>query len=153
MRLELYPSPADKSKRACGITASDLKGMNRMRCTKTVALTVTLLISGATSAQEPAQYAAADIRVMSPGVVYNAGLLDLAASYTKETGKKVVVTSVGMGSIVNAGRTANPSADVIMLPFELMSTLSLDGGVVPATFSPLGRSEMGLAVRAGAAHP
>jgi molybdate transport system substrate-binding protein len=40
-----------------------------------------------------------------------------------------------------------------MLPFELMSTLSLDGGVVPGTFSPLGRSEMGLAVRAGAPHP
>jgi molybdate transport system substrate-binding protein len=40
-----------------------------------------------------------------------------------------------------------------MLPFELMSTLSLDGGVAPETFRPLGRSEMGLAVRAGAPHP
>ena len=105
-------------------------------------------------AQEAAaRYAAADIRVMAPGVVYNAGLLDLAASYTKETGKKVAVTLVGMGGIVNAIKTANPPADVIMLPFELMSTLSLDGGVVAATFLPLGRSEMGLAVRAGAPHP
>jgi len=100
-----------------------------------------------------ARYAAADIRVMAPGVVYNAGLLDLAAAYTKETGKKVAVTSVGMGSIVNAVKNNNPPADVIMLPFELMSTLSLDGGVVPRTFSPLGRSEMGLAVPAGAPHP
>jgi molybdate transport system substrate-binding protein len=58
-----------------------------------------------------------------------------------------------MGSIVNAVKTANPPADVIMLPFELMSTLSLDKGVVPGTFMPLGRSEMGLAVRAGAPHP
>ena len=105
-------------------------------------------------AQEAARrYAAADIRVMAPGVVYNAGLLDLAAAYTKETDKKVVVTLVGMGSIVNAVKTANPPADVIMLPFELMSTLSLDGGVVPGTFMPLGRSEMGLAVPAGAPHP
>jgi molybdate transport system substrate-binding protein len=105
-------------------------------------------------AQEAAaRYAAADIRVMSPGVVYNAGLLDLAAAYTKETGKKVAVTLVGMGSIVNAVKTANPPADVIMLPFELMSTLSLDGGVVSGTFMPLGRSEMGLAVRAGVPHP
>ena len=40
-----------------------------------------------------------------------------------------------------------------MLPFELMSTLSLDGGIKPGSFTPLGRSEMGLAVRAGAAHP
>ncbi len=100
-----------------------------------------------------ARYAAADIRVMAPGVVYNAGLLDLAASYEKETGKKVAVTSVGMGTIVNAVKTANPPADVIMLPHELMSTLDLDGGIVPNTFHPLGRAEMGLAVRAGAPHP
>lgn len=100
-----------------------------------------------------ARYAAADIRVMTPGVVYNAGLLDLAAAYTKETGKKVAVTLVGMGGIVKAIKTADPPADVIMLPFELMSSLSLDGGVVPGSFMPLGRSEMGLAVRAGAPHP
>jgi len=134
------------------------------------ALTVTLPILGlltfqsqargqGKNAQSPeaqeaaAKYAAADIRVMSPGVVYNAGLLDLAAAFTKETGKKVAVTSVGMGTIVNAVKTANPPADVIMLPFELMSTLSLDGGVVPASFAPLGRSEMGLAVPAGKPHP
>lgn len=105
-------------------------------------------------AQEAAgRYAAADIRVLSPGVVYNAGLLDLAAAYTKETGKKVAVTLIGMGTIVNAVKTANPPADVIMLPFELMSTLSLDGGVVAGSFLPLGRSEMGLAVPAGATHP
>ena len=137
-----------------------------------IALTVTLLIPALVAAQEPAtkgggkkgvspaeaqeraaQYAAADIRVMVPGVVYNAGLLDLAAAYTKQTGKKVAVTVVGMGGIVNAVKTANPPADVISLPFELMSTLSLDGGVVPGSFAPLGRSEMGLAVPAGKPHP
>ena len=100
-----------------------------------------------------ARYAAADIRVLAPGVVYNAGLLDLTAAYTKQTGKKVAVTLVGMGRIVNAVKTDNPPADVIMLPFELMSTLSLDGGIVAGTFTPLGRAEMGLAVRAGAPHP
>lgn len=96
---------------------------------------------------------AAEIRVISPGVVYNAGLLDLAAAYLKETGIKVTVTSAGMGGIVNAIKTNTPAPDVIMLPFELMSTLSLDGGVKPASFTPLGRSEMGLAVPAGAPHP
>jgi len=146
-----------------------------MRRIHVSALAVTLLIPLLIAAQEPAvpapargqgkgaqspqaqeaaaRYAAADIRVMVPGVVYNAGLLDLAAAYTKETGKKVAVTLVGMGGIVNAVKTANPPADVITLPFELMSTLSLDGGVVPGSFAPLGRSEMGLAVRAGASHP
>jgi len=95
----------------------------------------------------------AEILVISPGVVYNAGLLDLAAAYTKEIGTKVSVTSSGMGRIVNDIRTVTPAPDVIMLPFELMSTLSLDGGLKPGTFTPLGRAEMGLAVRAGAPHP
>src|SRR5580692_1017516 len=58
-----------------------------------------------------ARYAAADIRVMAPGVVYNAGLLDLAEAYTKQTGKKVAVTLVGMGSLVNAVKTDDPPAD------------------------------------------
>jgi len=118
------------------------------------AVVVATLMPGLLLAQAPdAAYAAADIRVLAPGVVYNAGLLDLAAAYTTETGKKVAVTLVGMGRIVNAVKADNPPADVVTLPFELMTTLSLDGGVVPGTFLPLGRSEMGLAVRAGAPHP
>ena len=140
-----------------------------MRRIDVSALAIALLMSVTVAAQErpgaaggvglpegratAAQYAAADIRVLVPGVVFNAGLLDLAAAYTKETGKKVAVSLVGMGAIVNGVKSANPPADVISLPFELMSTLSLDHGIVPGTFAPLGRSEMGLAVRAGAPHP
>jgi len=107
----------------------------------------------AAAAHAGGQGSAAEIRVISPGVVYNAGLLDLAAAYTKETGTKVAVTSSGMGRIVSDITTVAPPPDVVMLPFELMSTLSLDGGIRPGTFTPLGRSEMGLAVRAGARHP
>jgi molybdate transport system substrate-binding protein len=142
-----------------------LKGTN-MRPAYEFALVIALLMATrmpvrgqAKGAQTPeardaaARYAAADIRVMAPGVVYNAGLLDLAEAYTKQTGKKVAVTLVGIGSIVNAVKTANPAADAIMLPFDLMSTLSLDDGIVPGSFTPLGRSELGLAVRAGAPHP
>jgi molybdate transport system substrate-binding protein len=105
------------------------------------------------TAQQAAKYAAADIRVMAPGVVYNAGLVDLAAAYEKATGKKVAISTVGMGRIVEAAKTANPAPDVIMLPHELMSTMSLEGGIVPGSFSPLGRSEMGLAVRTGDPKP
>src|SRR5262245_63603277 len=100
-----------------------------------------------------AQTTGSEIRVISPGVVYNAGLLDLSAAFTKETGTKVTVTSSGMGRIVNDIRTVTPAPDVIFLPFELMSTLSLDGGIKAGTFTPLGRSEMGLAVPAGKPHP
>ena len=93
-----------------------------------------------------------EIRALSPGVTYNAGLLDLAEAFTKETGTKVSITSIGMGRIVNEIKTATPAADVVFLPLELMSTLALDGGV-RGTYTPLGRVEVGLAVRAGAPHP
>src|SRR3981081_3584817 len=92
---------------------------------------------------------AGEIRVISPGVVYNAGLLDLAVAYTREAGTKVSVTLAGMGRIVNDIRIVTPAPDVIMLPFELMSTLSLDGGIKPGSYTPLGRAEMGLAVPKG----
>jgi molybdate transport system substrate-binding protein len=117
------------------------------------ALLAFLLPVGQASAQTTTPATATEIRVISPGVVYNAGLLDLAAAYTKQTGVKVTVTSSGMGRIVNDIKTVTPAPDVIMLPFELMSTLSLDGGVKTGSFTPLGRSEMGLAVAAGAPHP
>jgi molybdate transport system substrate-binding protein len=109
---------------------------------------------GATSkAEESARFAAGDIRVLTVGIIYNAGLVDLADAYEKQTGKKVGIKTVIMGAAVDAIKNGNPPPDVIMLPFELMSTLSLEGDVVPGTYLPLGRSEMGLAVRAGAPHP
>ena len=109
--------------------------------------------AGSKAAEAAAQYAAADVRVLTVGIISNAGLVDLAASFEKETGKKVAMRVVIMGAAVNAIKTGNPPADLIMLPFELMSTLSLDGDLVQNTYQPLGRSEMGLAVKAGAPHP
>ena len=121
-----------------------------MRSRQFTVLLAAILVPVAVVAGQPA---AGELHVISPGVVYNAGLLDLAAAYMKETGTKVSVTSSGMGRIVADIKTGTPAADVIFLPFELMSTLSLDGGIKAGTFVPLGRSEMGLAVRAGAPHP
>jgi molybdate transport system substrate-binding protein len=121
--------------------------MRTISCSALVALLVVGTVRAA------GQGSGGEIRVISPGVVYNAGLLDLADAFMKETGTKVTVTSSGMGRIVNDIKTVTPAPDVIMLPFELMSTLSLDGGVKAGTFTPLGRAEMGLAVPAGARHP
>jgi len=153
----------------CKSALCELKGTN-MRRSYLYPLAVTLLLAVLIAAQTPArgqgqgaqtpeakeraaQWAAADIRVMTPGVVNSSGLPDLAAAYSKETGKKVAITVVGMGSIVETIKTNNPPPDAIMLPFQLMTSLSLDGGVAPGTFTPLGRTRMGLAVRAGAPHP
>ena len=97
-------------------------------------------------------YATADIRVITPGIVFASGLPDIATAFTKESGKKVGIVVVGMGTIVEEMTKKTPAPDVIVLPFELMATLALDGGVA-GTFQPLGRNRMGLAVRAGAPKP
>jgi molybdate transport system substrate-binding protein len=96
---------------------------------------------------------AAEIRVVAPGFIYNSALKELAADFTKQTGVNVVVTELGMNVIVNRIKTDTPAADVIGLPADLMNTLMLDGGVVEGTYTPLGRDELGLAVRKGAPHP
>lgn len=110
-----------------------------------VALTLALvLMAGA---------AQADIRVVAPGFIYNSALKELAADFTKKTGVKVDVVEIGMNVIVNQVKTATPVADVVGLPADLMNTLMLDGGVVAGTYTPLGRDELGLAVKKGAVHP
>lgn len=95
----------------------------------------------------------ADIRIVAPGFVYNSALKELAADFTKQTGIKVDVAEVGMNVIVGQIKTAMPIADVIALPADLMNTLYLDGGIVAGSYTPLGRDELGLAVKKGEAHP
>jgi molybdate transport system substrate-binding protein len=97
-------------------------------------------------------YDKAQIRVLTPGVVFMSGLPDLAAAFTKETGKTVGINTVGMGTIVDEMKKRTPAPDVIILPFQLMTSLALEGGV-DGQFTPLGRNRMGLAVRAGAPKP
>lgn len=96
---------------------------------------------------------AAEIRVLAPGFVYNSALKDLAADFTKRTGVAVVVSEGGMNVIVDQIKTATPAADVIALPSDLINTLYLDGGIVAGTYTPLGRDELGLAVKKGAPKP
>ena len=100
-----------------------------------------------------ASAAQADIRVVAPGFVYNSALKELAADFTRQTGIKVDVAEDGMNVIVGHIKTATPAADVVALPADLMNTLYLDGGIVPGSYTPLGRDELGLAVKKGAPHP
>jgi molybdate transport system substrate-binding protein len=94
-----------------------------------------------------------EINVLAPGVVYNAGILDLASSYTKQTGVKVTVKSDGMGKIVSDVKTANPIVDVVVLPVAFMDGMEAEKAIVPGTASPLGRVRIGLAVPKGRPHP
>lgn len=96
---------------------------------------------------------AAEIRVRSPGFVYNSGLLQLAEQFTKQTGVKVTPVYDGMAAIIGHTKTATPPDDVIALPLSLMGDLSMAEGIAPGTYTPIGRVPVALAVKAGAPHP
>ena len=92
-----------------------------------------ILMSGPASAQQTELY------VLTPGVVYNSGLVDLAQSYTKETGVKVTVKATGMARIVNDIKTGTPVADVVALPIAFMDGMEAEGSIVAGTRARLGR--------------
>jgi molybdate transport system substrate-binding protein len=82
--------------------------------------------------------------------------VNLAAAYTQETGIRVTVKLENMGKIVNDIQTVTPAPDVIVLPmepFDLMGALALDKGIEEGAFTPLGRVEIGLAIKAGTPRP
>ena len=87
--------------------------------------------------------------MLAPGFVKFAGIDDLAAAYTKETGIKVTVKSTGMGEMMNTIKTGSPAADVVMLPQNLMDQLSADKGVVAGSRKELGRVQIVLIVPTG----
>src|ERR1700755_388464 len=95
-----------------------------------VSTTATFLVA----APAPA-YAAAEIRVISPGVISNSGLKEVAAAFEKKSGVKVTIQVAGMGTIMNDIRTGTPAADVVMLPMDLMGTMVLSNAA--SDFAPL----------------
>ena len=99
----------------------------------------------------PTAVQAAEIRVISPGVISNSGLTDVAAAFEKKTGVKVTIQVAGMGSIMNDIRSGTPTADVVMLPMDLMGTMVLSKDA--SDFTPLGRAEIGLFKKPDASRP
>src|SRR5690242_20597087 len=115
-----------------------------MRLLASIALAATLAASPAS---------AVELRIICPGIVYTAALPELADAYSKKSGNTVVIVRGVMDKIIPQAKTDVPPADVVGLPSDLMNTLLLDGGVVGATYTPLGRGELGLAVKKGAPKP
>ena len=89
------------------------------------------------------------INILTPGVTYYAGVLDLKAGFQKETGTKVNVQLSGMGRILNDTKTAPQPADVVFLPVNLMDQLEAEKGIVPGSRMAIGRVRMALAVQKG----
>ena len=116
-----------------------------------IRLVVALAISGLACSALAGAAHAAELRVISPGVISNSGLKEVAAAFEKKTGTKVTIQVAGMGSILDDIRKGTPAADVVMLPMELMGTMVLSNAA--SDFTPLGRAEIGLFKKPDAPRP
>ena len=96
-----------------------------------------------------------DIRVMTSGA-FTAAHLELIPQVESLTKKKVVTvtTSVGTGDTSIPNRLKRGEvADIVIVADELLSRLIDEGLVLAEGRTPLARSSIGLAVRAGAPRP
>jgi len=92
---------------------------------------------------------AAELQVLTPPVVYNAGLKELADDFTKQTGTKVTLK---VGELLKIPNMVHDQAtDVFFLETDLMTALAPADRAAPPV--ELGRVHIGLAVKAGAPHP
>jgi molybdate transport system substrate-binding protein len=87
---------------------------------------------------------------------FTAAFLDLIPRYERATQNKIVVaaTSIGTGenSIPNRLRRGEP-VDVVIVADGVLVGFVKDGLIMAGTYTPLARSVIGMAVRAGAAKP
>jgi molybdate transport system substrate-binding protein len=99
--------------------------------------------------------AADELKVMTSGT-FTAALLELAPRFERATGHRVVpaTTTMGVGadSIPSRLQRREP-ADVVILDDDAMTQLIANGAVVAGSRTPLARSGIGMAVRAGAPKP
>jgi molybdate transport system substrate-binding protein len=89
--------------------------------------------------------------VMSAGAVGGA-LKDLADDYTKATGTKVTLVFGNVGMIQDRLKSGE-TADVVILSAAAIGANEKSGGLAAGSVATLGRTGMGLAVKAGAAKP
>jgi molybdate transport system substrate-binding protein len=96
-----------------------------------------------------------EIRVMTSGA-FTAAYLELIPRIERLIKKKLVTaaTSIGTGenSIPNRLRRGEP-VDVVIVADGVLAGLIEDGLIVAESYTPLARSAIGMAVRAGAAKP
>ena len=94
---------------------------------------------------------AAELQVLTPPVVYNAGLKELAEDFTKQTG---IPVTLKVGELLKIPETVHAQAtDVFFLETALMAGLPPDDVAKAEPPLELGRVHIGLAVKAGAPHP
>ena len=93
--------------------------------------------------------AKADITVFTSGGT-NPGLRTLSAAWTAETGKQVTIVG---GTVTKARDNVKNKVpgDLVLLPLPELKEVAAN--LKPGPFTPVGRVDFGLAVKAGAPHP
>jgi molybdate transport system substrate-binding protein len=94
---------------------------------------------------------AAEIEILTPPVVDNAGLKNVAAAFTQATGTQVTIRAMELLKIPQ--NAATQTADIVFLTPDLMDGLSRSNNVKRGSVTDVGRVNIGLAVRAGTPHP
>jgi len=91
----------------------------------------------------------ADITVFTSGGT-NPGLRTLSAAWTAETGKQVTIVG---GTVTKARDNVKNKVpgDLVLLPLPELKEVAAN--LKPGPFTPVGRVDFGLAVKAGAPHP
>jgi molybdate transport system substrate-binding protein len=93
----------------------------------------------------------AEIRIMCPGAYVDV-LTELAPGLELTTKHKGIIVRDGPTNIPNRMR-AGEAVDIIILPEDALNELIRDGYIANSGRSPLARSSIGMAVRAGAGKP
>ena len=94
---------------------------------------------------------AAELQVMSAGAMRSI-VTELAAAFEKETGYTVKLTFGTVGAIKAKLAEATP-ADVVIMTDEAMKDMTRQGAVVEGSWTAIGRTGIGVAVRDGAPKP
>jgi molybdate transport system substrate-binding protein len=96
---------------------------------------------------------AAELRVITTGIVHPTGLRDVTEAFAKKTGVKVTIVNKDTLSVITDVKGADQDGDILILPVEHMGDVALAGGIKPGSMTPLGRLQLGLYVKPGAPHP
>ena len=79
-------------------------------------------------------------------------LADLARDYEQRRGVAVDIRSMGGVEAAKLSRAGEPT-DIVILASKVMKALEAEGHIVKGSIRDFARSEIGIAVRAGAPHP
>jgi molybdate transport system substrate-binding protein len=126
-------------------TRTRAAGTPRLRVIVAVAFGALVLGSSVAQAQE------STLRVLASNGV-KAALEQLQSESEKQAGRSIAIT-FGTSASTRQRIEAGEAFDVAVLTADVIDELTKAGKIVPASRKPLGRSGIGIGVRAGAAKP